>query len=116
MKRKSFLKRLAALPILSAIWRYLPLSALGCLSKLPCDPGTAFGFRLESKTPSNRTRFKRGLSFAALARDTIGILIFTGRTLPKSYRSIREPMKTGFVGPATRKRSEFVGTVMNQLG
>jgi FAD/FMN-containing dehydrogenase len=35
MTRKSFLKRLAALPILSAIWRYLPAQASDVSSSLP---------------------------------------------------------------------------------
>jgi hypothetical protein len=35
MTRKSFLKRLAALPVLSAIWRYLPARALDASPSLP---------------------------------------------------------------------------------
>ena len=35
MTRKSFLKRLAALPFLSAIWRYLPARALNASPSLP---------------------------------------------------------------------------------
>src|SRR5215471_17008823 len=80
MKRKSFLKRLAALPILSAIWRYLPLSALGVSSNSPATrvrpsdsgwPDAASWEKLDQSVGGRLVKVEQPWARCAAAADSV---------------------------------------------